>query len=57
MAKQDKIVQAIEINELRKDIANLEKQQQAVVGAMQYIATKIAALEKPIVEEKEGGDG
>ncbi len=54
---KDKIAQAIEITELKQDYANLERQQQAVLGAMQYIASKIAALEKPVVEETEGGDG
>ena len=58
MTKKDKeITKAIELTELKKDLASLQQQAQAVMGAMQYITSKISALEKPIVEETEGGDG
>ena len=58
MSKKDKeITKAIELTELKRDLASLQQQAQAVMGAMQYITSKISALEKPIVEETEGGDG
>ena len=58
MTKKDKeITKAIELTELKRDLANLQQQAQAVMGAMQYITSKISVLEKPIVEETERGNG